>query len=67
MVKDPSICISENMLAIERHVDQYHQEVHMFQFFQQDHVPKACKVIAIADWAMEYNQLSSHPGNSGLS
>ena len=61
VVKHPSLCIGKNMLVIERHIDRYSKEVHAFWFFAPDHVPKACEVIAIADWAKEINRLSSHP------
>ena len=49
------------MMAIDRHIDWYTQEVHVLQFFVPDHTLKACEVIAIADWAIEYNQLSTNP------
>ena len=68
VVKDPSLHIGKNMLAIERHIDRYHQEVHAFQFFSPDHVPKACEVIAIPDWGLGVQPvvLSPHSRNPGL-
>ena len=61
LAKNSTVCIGENMMAIDRHIDWYTQEVRMLQFFAPDHTLKVCKVIAITDWAMEYNQLSTNP------
>ena len=53
--------IGERYTSLKRQVHWYDQEVRALQFFHPDEdVDLACKVLAIADWAEEYNQLSTH-------
>ena len=41
---------------------RYNWEIRALWFFQPDgDMDLACRVLAIADWAEEYNQLSTHP------
>ena len=42
-------------------VDCFKPEVRALRFFELEHKPKAVEVIAIADWASEFNRLSSYP------
>ena len=51
--------ISDWMMAIQG--DCFKPEVRALWFFELEHKPKAVEVIAIADWAFEFNWLSSHP------
>ena len=60
VVNQSTVCIGEYQMAITRHIGRYTQEVHALPFFELDHAPLACKVIAIADWVVEFNQLSTH-------
>ena len=54
--------IGERYTSLKRQAHRYDQEVRALQFFHLDQdVDLACKVLAIADWAEEYNQLSTHP------
>ena len=47
---------------LKRQVHRYDQEVRALRFFHPDQdVDLACEVLAIANWAEEYNQLSTHP------
>ena len=53
--------ISEHYTSLKRQAHWYDQEVKALQFFHpEEDVDLACKVLAIADWAEEYNQLSTH-------
>ena len=54
--------IGECYLSIKRQVHRYDQEIRALQFFQpDDHVDLACRVLAIANWAEEFNGLSVSP------
>ena len=53
--------IGERYTSLKRQAHWYGQEIRALQFFQPDDVDLACKVLAIADWAEEHNQLSPHP------
>ena len=54
--------ISERYTSLKWQAHQYDQEVRALQFFNpNDNVELACKVLAIADWAEEYNQMDIHP------
>ena len=54
--------IGECYTSLKRQAHRYDQEVRALQFFHPDEdMDLACKVMAIADWAEEYNQLSTHP------
>ena len=54
--------IGECYTSLKRQVHRYNQEIPALQFFQpDDDVNLACRVLAIAGWAEEYNQLSTHP------
>ena len=58
--KDESI--REHYLSLKRQTHQYDQEIRSLRFFQPDnHVDLACQVLAIADWAEEFNELSHNP------
>ena len=37
------------------------QEVWALRFFEPDQAKLTCQVLTIADWAKEYNELSTHP------
>ena len=52
--------IGERYTSLKRQVHWYDQEVKALRFFHPDEdVDLACKVLAIANWAEEYNQLST--------
>ena len=54
--------IGERYTSLKRQAHWYDQEVKALRFFHpEEDVDLACKVLAIADWAEEYNQLSTHP------
>ena len=58
--KDESI--GEHYHSIKRQIHQYDSEIRSLQFFQPDnHVDLACQVLAITDWAEEFNELSHNP------
>ena len=58
--KDESI--REHYHSIKRQTHRYDSEIRSLQFFQPDnHVDLACQVLAIADWAEEFNELSHNP------
>ena len=52
--------IGECYTSLKRQAHRYGQEIRALQFFQPDDIDLACKVLAIADWAEEHNQLSPH-------
>ena len=53
--------IGECYTSLKRQAHRYDQEVRALWFFHLDQdLDLACKVLAIADWAEEYNQLSTH-------
>ena len=54
--------IGECYTSLKRQAHQYDQEVKALQFFHpEEDMDLACKVLAIAYWVEEYNQLSTHP------
>ena len=54
--------IGECYLSIKRQAHWYNQEVRALRFFQpDDNVDLACRVRAIADWAEEFNGMSTNP------
>ena len=54
--------IGKCYISLKRQAHRYDQEIWALRFFQlNDNVDLACKVLAIGDWAEEYNQLSTHP------
>ena len=54
--------IRERYLSIKRQAHRYDQEIWALQFFQpDDNVYLACRVLAIADWAEEFNGMSINP------
>ena len=58
--KDESI--GECYHSIKRQIHQYDSEIRSLRFFQPDnHIDLACQVLAIADWAEEFNELSHNP------
>ena len=58
--KDESI--GERYHSIKRQTHWYGPEIQSLWFFQPDnHVDLACQVLAIADWAEEFNELSHNP------
>ena len=58
--KDESI--GERYHSIKRQTHRYGLEIQSLWFFQLDnHVDLACQVLAIADWAEEFNELSHNP------
>ena len=58
--KDESI--GERYHSIKRQVHRYDLEIQSLRFFQLDnHIDLACQVLAIADWAEEFNELSHNP------
>ena len=56
-------CIGERYLSLKQHIGRFPQEIKALQFFKPEgkEVDLACQVIAIADWAIEYNEFSTHP------
>ena len=58
--KDESI--GERYHSIKRQIHRYDSEIRSLRFFQLDnHIDLACQVLAIADWAEEFNELSHNP------
>ena len=58
--KDESI--GERYHSIKRQIHWYGLEIQSLQFFRPDnHVDLTCQVIAITDWAEEFNELSHNP------
>ena len=55
--------VGEYYTTIKQQVSQYTQEVRALRFFEPEgkDTDLACMVLAIADWAVEYNELSTHP------
>ena len=58
--KDESI--GERYHSIKRQIHRYDSEIRSLWFFQPDnHVDLTCQVLAITDWAEEFNELSHNP------
>ena len=55
--------ISERYFSIRQQVGQFAQEVKALRFFEAEgkEMDLACRVLAMVDWAVEYNELSNHP------
>ena len=54
--------VGECYTSIKQQAHWYDQEIRAVWFFQpDDNVDLACKVLAIADWAEEFNGMSPHP------
>ena len=58
--KDKSI--REHYHSIKRQAHRYGLEIQSLQFFQPDnHIDLTCQVLAITNWAEEFNELSHNP------
>ena len=55
--------ISERYFSIRQQVGRFAQEVKALWFFELEgkETDLVCQVLAMADWAVEYNELSNHP------
>ena len=55
--------IGEQYFSIRQQVGRFAQEVKALQFFEPEgkETDLVCQVLAMADWAVEYNELSNHP------
>ena len=55
--------IGERYFSIRQQVGQFAQEVRALRFFEPEgeETDLACRVLAMVDWAVEYNELSNHP------
>ena len=54
--------VGERYFSIKRQAHRYDQEIRSLQFFQpDDNVDLACRVLVIADWAEEFNGMSTNP------
>ena len=54
--------IGECYISLKWQADWYDQEIRALWFFEPDHnTDLACQVLAIADWAGEFNGMSTHP------
>ena len=55
--------IGEWYFSIRQQVGQFAQEVRALWFFEPEgkETDLTCRVLAMADWAVEYNELSNHP------
>ena len=55
--------IGERYFALKQQIGQYPQEIRALQFFEPEgkEANLACQVIAIMDWAVEYNEFMTHP------
>ena len=55
--------IGERYFSIRQQVGRFAQEVRALQFFEPEgkETNLLCRVLAMADWAVEYNELSNHP------
>ena len=55
--------IGEQYFSIKQQASWFAQEVKVLRFFELEgkKTDLACQVIAMADWAVEYNELSNHP------
>ena len=53
--------VGECYTSLKQQANRYDQEVRALPFFQwDDNVDLACRVLAIADWAEEFNGMSTH-------
>ena len=55
--------IGERYFALKQQIGQYPQEIRVLRFFEPEGKESdlACQVIAIMDWAVEYNEFMTHP------
>ena len=55
--------IGERYFSIRQQVGWFPQEVKVLRFFELEgkETGLACRVLAMADWVVEYNKLSNHP------
>ena len=55
--------IGERYFSIRQQASRFAQEVRALRFFEPEgkETDLTCRVIAMADWAVEYNELSNHP------
>ena len=55
--------IGERYFSIRQQVGRFAQEVKALWFFEPEgkEMDLACQVLVMADWAVEYNELSNHP------
>ena len=55
--------IGERYFSIRQQVGRFAQEVRAFRFFEPEgkETDLVCRVLAMVDWAVEYNELSNHP------
>ena len=55
--------IGERYFSIRQQVSRFAQEVRALWFFEPEgkETDLACQVLAMADWVVEYNELSNHP------
>ena len=63
VVKHQEESIGEQYFSIRQQVGQFAQEVRALRFFELEgkETDLTCQVLAMADWAVEYNELSNHP------
>ena len=55
--------IGERYFALKQQIGRYPQEIRALRFFELEGKESdlACQVIAIMDWAVEYNEFMTHP------
>ena len=55
--------IGERYFTLKQQIGQYLQEIRALRFFEPEgkEADLACQVIAITDWAVEYNEFMTHP------
>ena len=55
--------IGERYFTLKQQIGWYPQEIRVLQFFEPEgtEADLACQVIAIMDWAVEYNEFMTHP------
>ena len=55
--------IGERYFTLKQQIGQYPQEIRALWFFEPEgkEADLACQVIAITDWAVEYNEFMTHP------
>ena len=55
--------IGERYFALKQQIGRYPQEIRALWFFEPEgkEADLACQVIAITDWAVEYNEFMTHP------
>ena len=55
--------IGERYLSLKQQIGRFPQEIRELRFFEPEgkEADLACQVIAIVDWAVEYNEFMTHP------